>query len=150
MDLTGKVVLVVEDDPSVAENNMACIKETGASVSSTDQVNAALRIVKGRAVDVVMTDFHLKDGDASELVAGLEAYEESPGVVVLGAAGEEKMKELGKYACVQEVLTKPVDRTALQKSVENVARASGQSSRLSPKLISAEERRKILDEMMDI
>ncbi len=147
MDLTGRTVLIVEDDPSVAESNMSCVKATGASVTTTARVSAAVQMVKTRPIEVIVTDFNLTDGDARDLLSLLDKEGIRRNVLVLGAADKSRMEEIGEHHQVGSVLTKPVECSTLQAEISGLLENSGDSPDLSPKLISWEERRRILDEI---
>jgi CheY-like chemotaxis protein len=63
MQLTGFTVLVVEDDVDNLELLISHLEQEGALVLGAENVNAALRLASEHAIDALLCDLELPDGD---------------------------------------------------------------------------------------
>jgi DNA-binding response OmpR family regulator len=65
--LTGRVVLVVEDEPLIALDIAQAIEAAGARAISTHSIAAALRAIEDPSVTAAIVDHALGDGDSSQI-----------------------------------------------------------------------------------
>lgn len=119
----GALILVVDDDPYICETLRNSLEERGYSVSTSQDGEQAVEIVKERPKDVIFIDLKLP------LVNGLMVYLEikkvNPDVVtVMMTAYKEEMQEVldqalahGAYAC----LHKPFDLEEVAAILEEIA-----------------------------
>src|SRR5690349_9273953 len=66
-------VLIVDDDPALAENVSEIIATLGVDVQSAGSMAAALARARAASFDLVLVDVRLPDGDGTELVAPMRA-----------------------------------------------------------------------------
>ena len=78
-------VLVVEDAEVYALLLARALEQRGHEVRSVDSVAAACQALRERCVDLLLTDMHLPDGDAAQLLAQLAAGAAPARVVVMTA-----------------------------------------------------------------
>ncbi len=67
------VVLIVEDDEELREAFVLSVRDAGFVVESADSVRAALLLLRGIHVDLVLTDYALPDGTGLEMLARAQA-----------------------------------------------------------------------------
>jgi CheY-like chemotaxis protein len=124
--LTGVRVLVVDDDQDTGELFAAALSACGADAVVAASAREALRIVDGRALDVVLTDIAMPGADGYWLLREIRgsADERTRSVPVLAttAFGREHIKSRTLAAGFVEHLEKPVDPETLCAAV---ARAVG-------------------------
>jgi DNA-binding NtrC family response regulator len=104
-------VLVVEDDPSLAENLAEAIAARGHRVEVKDGVRGTEGLTSAPAVAIV--DFQLRDGTGIEIADRLTAR--NPGTRIVFVTGHVDALERGlpTRLCQLERLEKPVDLTRL-------------------------------------
>lgn len=67
----GKVsVLLVEDDPPVRDATRMLLKAEGYRVTAVESMAEALRKVREESIDLLVTDYHLNDGETGTDVIG--------------------------------------------------------------------------------
>ncbi len=122
-------VLIIEDDPVVADVLGMTIEEAGHFKSTAHTIEAALTELKHNDIDAVLLDINLPDGDGTRLARLIRKnHMPMPILVVSGNAGiDDKITALGAGA--DGYLTKPFDRFELLANLEAIIRrTNGHSS----------------------
>ncbi len=65
--LTGRLVLVAEDEPLIAHEIKLAFEEEGAWVIRAHTLNEALRVVENPALSAAILDHALSDGDTTKV-----------------------------------------------------------------------------------
>jgi len=79
--LTGKSILIVDDEPDLREFLADEIRMIGASVYEAENGRKAFEIVKNEKIDAIISDIRMPDGDGVELLDRVRS--ENPGIPVL-------------------------------------------------------------------
>ena len=130
--LVGKAamhILIVEDDPVVADVLGMTLEEAGHFQSTAHNIETALAELKHNTVDAVLLDINLPDGDGTRLARLIRKnHMPLPIVVVSGnASTDDKIAALGAGA--DGYLTKPFDRFELLANLDAIIRRThGHSS----------------------
>jgi DNA-binding response OmpR family regulator len=117
---TGKTVLVVDDDASLRLLCRVNLELDGYRVLEADSVAGARDVLAQEAVDAILLDFHLGDGDGRELIESLEG-DRPPVAFFTGSARIDA--EL--RALVEDVLPKPFTLEALAETVRGLVSRRG-------------------------
>jgi two-component system response regulator RegX3 len=97
-------VLVVEDDPAVAEPLLAGLQRNGIEVDHV--VYASQVIAAAQGVDVVLLDLGLPDGDGLEVLRELRRTLDIP-VIIATARGDETDRIVGLELGADDYVVKP-------------------------------------------
>lgn len=130
--LVGKAamhILIVEDDPVVADVLGMTLEEAGHFQSTAHNIETALAELKHNTVDAVLLDINLPDGDGTRLARLIRKnHMPLPILVVSGnASTDDKIAALGAGA--DGYLTKPFDRFELLANLDAIIRRThGHSS----------------------
>ena len=122
-------ILIVEDDPVVANVLGITIEEAGHFQSTAHNIETALAELKHNNIDAVLLDINLPDGDGTRLARMIRKnYMPVPILVVSGdASTDDKIAALGAGA--DGYLTKPFDRFELLANLDAIiGRPHGHSS----------------------
>ena len=122
-------ILIVEDDPVVADVLGMTLEEAGHFQTTVHNIETALAELKHNAIDVVLLDIDLPDGDGTRLARLIRKnYMPGPILVVSGnASTDDKIAALGAGA--DGYLTKPFDRFELLANLDAIIRRThGHSS----------------------
>ncbi len=112
-------MLVVEDDPAVAEPLLAGLQRNGIE---TDHVVYASQVVMAaQNVDVVLLDLGLPDGDGLEVLRELRRTSDIP-VIIATARGDETDRIVGLELGADDYVVKPFSVRELAARVRAVAR----------------------------
>ncbi len=65
--LTGRLILVAEDEPLIAHEIKLAFEEEGAWVIRAHTLNEALRVVENPALSAAILDHALSDGDTTKV-----------------------------------------------------------------------------------
>ncbi len=114
-------VLVVDDDPTVAEVVTRYLQRDGFVVETVGDGAAALEAARERPPDLVILDLMLPGIDGLEVCRALRATSPVP-VVMLTALGEEADRILGLEVGADDYVTKPFSPRELVLRVRSVLR----------------------------
>jgi CheY-like chemotaxis protein len=112
-NLSGRRVLIVEDEPMVAWLLDDMLVDFGCAVVGTaDRVEEALAMIEGRPIDAVVLDVNLR-GQMSYPVADVLAARGVPFVLTTGYARDRLLEPYRKYP----YLLKPYHRQAMRDAL---------------------------------
>jgi two-component system alkaline phosphatase synthesis response regulator PhoP len=119
-----KSVLVVEDDPRIAQIVQDYLRHAGFSVLITGDGTAALALARDRRPDLVVLDLGLPGIDGIEVARGLRRESQVP-LIMLTARVEESDRLLGLEVGADDYVTKPFSPRELVARVRAVLRRTG-------------------------
>lgn len=122
-------ILIVEDDPVVADVLSMTLEEAGHVQTTAHNIETALAELKHNAIDVVLLDIDLPDGDGTRLVRLIRKNYMPVAILVVSgnASTDDKIAALGAGA--DGYLTKPFDRFELLANLDAIIRRThGHSS----------------------
>jgi len=117
-------VLVVEDDPTVAEVVTRYLEREGFAVESVGDGNEALASADAQLPDLVVLDIMLPGLDGLEVCRRLRSRAPIP-VVMLTARGSEEDRVLGLELGADDYVSKPFSPRELTARVKAVLRRAG-------------------------
>jgi len=130
-------VLVVEDDPTVAEVVTSYLERADHHTESiADGTSAAARLsdAADRSIDLVILDLMLPGLDGIEVCRRLRSARPELPVIMLTALGEEDDRIAGLEVGADDYITKPFSPRELVLRVESVLRRS--TTPLEPKTLT--------------
>ena len=115
-------VLVVKDDPIVADVLGMTLEEAGHFKTTANTIETALSELKHNQIDAILLDLNLPDGDGTRLARLVRKnHILVPILVISGNSGiDEKITALGAGA--DGYLTKPFDRYELMANLDAIMR----------------------------
>jgi len=140
-------VLLVEDDPSLAEFLSRVLLEEGATCTACGTLAAARAASRGGAFDVIVLDWMLPDGDGLALCSELRAALDTTPILMLTARGETPDRVVGLRAGADDYLVKPFDVEELLARLDALVRRAAFAASLTvgPLVIDRLMRRATLD-----
>jgi DNA-binding response OmpR family regulator len=114
-------VLVVDDDPTVAEVVGTYLERAGFGVLTATTGTTALDAVHTHAPDLVLLDLMLPDLDGLEVCRRIRATSQTP-IIMLTALGEEVDRVLGLEVGADDYVTKPFSPRELVLRAQSVLR----------------------------
>ncbi|MFF0221356.1 response regulator transcription factor [Streptomyces sp. NPDC004629] len=130
-DRGGARVLVVEDDPTVAEVVCGYLDRAGYAVDRAGDGPTALTRATAHWPDLVVLDLMLPGMDGLEVCRRLRGRASVP-VIMLTARGDEDDRVLGLEVGADDYVTKPFSPRELVLRVESVLRRTRPGSDLRP------------------
>jgi two-component system nitrogen regulation response regulator GlnG len=128
----GRTILVADDDRTIRTVLTQALGRIGCRVRATGSANALWRMVEEGEGDMVVTDVHMPDGDALDLLPAIRRKRPELPIVVMSAQNTVltaiRAAEVGAY----EYLPKPFDLkellTVIEKGLEDrKSRANGEA-----------------------
>ncbi len=121
----GRVILLVEDSPSVRTITTRMLRSVGYVVIEKQSPQEALRIVKGGLVDIdlVLTDVVMPDLDGTEFAIQLAEIEPRLPILFMSGYTDSALKRYGAEFRHTSLINKPFTRTSL---IEHIERAISQ------------------------
>ena len=115
MALTGRTVLIVDDDAFSRRYLRVLLEERGVNVLEAGDGAAALQRLETTVVDAVITDFHMPRLDGIGLAEGVRtaALACRPPILALSAREDAGWLDAARAAGIVEFVTKPVESDEL-------------------------------------
>jgi two-component system catabolic regulation response regulator CreB len=113
-------VLVVEDEPAIAESLAYSLRREGYGVTVAGTLADAE--TKASDADLVILDLMLPDGSGFDLLAGLRRLERPPAVIVLSSRDQEADRVAGLETGADDYVTKPFSPREVVARVRAVLR----------------------------
>ncbi|OEJ68288.1 response regulator transcription factor CtrA [Magnetovibrio blakemorei] len=117
-------VLLVEDDPAMAQSVELMLKTAGMVVDSTDLGEDGLEIGKLYDYDIIVLDLMLPDMDGLEVLRRLRDARVATPVLILSGLTESEMKVKGLGSGADDYLTKPFNKEELLARIQAIVRRS--------------------------
>jgi DNA-binding response OmpR family regulator len=124
----GALVLVVDDDDTVAEVVNAYLENAGLEAVHVSNGSDALRCIAEMSPDLVVLDLMLPDVDGLEVCRRVRQDSDVP-VIMLTALGTEVDRVLGLEVGADDYITKPFSPRELVLRVQSVLRRAGAAGR---------------------
>jgi DNA-binding response OmpR family regulator len=115
-------ILVVEDDPSIADLVDVYLRRDGHDVLSVGTGAAALAAVTDRRPDVVVLDIGLPDMDGLDVCRRIRSDDPALGIIFLTARDDEVDRVLGLEFGADDYVTKPFSPRELVARVKALLR----------------------------
>ena len=122
-----RTVLLVEDEPSIAEPLAESIAREGFETKVAGTVAEALALAAQLEPDLVLLDVMLPDGSGLDVCRELRQRSQVP-IIMLTARGEEADRIVGLELGADDYVTKPFSPRELAARVRTVLRRSGSTS----------------------
>jgi two-component system OmpR family response regulator/two-component system response regulator QseB len=126
-------ILLVEDDPSLADGIATALQREGYAVDPASTGAQALRLARGTAPDLVVLDLGLPDIDGVALLKQLRTFLKAP-VLILTARDAIDEKIRGLDAGADDYLTKPFNQAELFARLRALERRTAAGDHTSSEL----------------
>lgn len=111
-------LLLVDDDPSLLKLLGMRLTSEGFQVTTAESGQEALRLLAREKIDLVISDLRMDEMDGMALFAEIQKYQPGMPVIILTAHGSIPDAVAATQQGVFSFLTKPVDRDALYKAID--------------------------------
>jgi DNA-binding response OmpR family regulator len=126
-------VLVVEDEPAIAESLAYSLRREGYAVETAATLADAAEKVGG--VDLIILDLMLPDGSGFDLLADLRRLDSPTAVIILSSRDHEADRVAGLETGADDYVTKPFSPREVVARVRAVLRRAQKEERSSTKLL---------------
>lgn len=149
-------VMLVDDDPGFVRSCARLLSDMGYDVEAAFDGEEAIRLVRERSFDVVMTDLHVPNMDGLQVLRAVQEHDSDvPVVLMTGGPDLESARQAVECGALS-YLVKPITTAQLEEIVARAVRLHRAASRRRRILRSSErhtlERRNLqeqLDRSMD-
>ncbi|MEH2922341.1 two-component system response regulator GlrR [Samsonia erythrinae] len=121
-------LLLVDDDPSLLKLLGMRLTSEGFSVMTAESGQEALRLLTRESFDLVISDLRMDEMDGMALFSEIQRYQPGMPVIILTAHGSIPDAVAATQQGVFSFLTKPVDRDALYKAIDEAMALSAPTS----------------------
>lgn len=123
-------ILIVDDEPSIAELIEFNLQKAGYHVLKTDNGLSALQLVRANKPDLIILDLMIPGIDGMEVCRRLKGQQHTAGIpiIMLTAKNEEVDKIVGLELGADDYMTKPFSPRELVARVKAVLRRSHKES----------------------
>ncbi len=116
-----KHVLIVEDDPIVADVVAACLEEAEFETTITASGQAALNMISDTHIDICVVDLGLPDMDGLSLTREIKSTT-NIGIIILSGRGDTTERIIGLEVGADDYLGKPFEPRELLARVRSIIR----------------------------
>jgi DNA-binding NtrC family response regulator len=148
LSVSGRILLL-EDDRILAGHVRDALRSAGFRSRMTGTVRAALQALAEEPPDLLLTDFHLPDGTAFDVLDKIAQIGPSCRVIVMSAADEAELQPLNGYSMVVQLLRKPVEMKCIMGAVHRHVRTTPYHSHHANRRVGLQERLRLLDVAAD-
>lgn len=138
-DLSGKRVLVIEDDPSIAIGLRINLESEGYVVDVADDGERGLELARSNAPDLVILDIMLPKLNGLEVLHSIRADGLNMPIIILSAKAGEMDKVAGLELGAEDYVAKPFSLAELlarvRAGLRRVVAAGGAPSDRKPKVV---------------
>jgi len=120
-------LLLVDDDPSLLKLLGMRLTSEGFHVTTAESGQEALRLLGREQIDLVISDLRMDEMDGMALFAEIQKHQPGMPVIILTAHGSIPDAVAATQQGVFSFLTKPVDRDALYKAIDEALAQSSPS-----------------------
>lgn len=120
-------LLLVDDDPSLLKLLGMRLTSEGFRVTTAESGAEALRLLHRERIDLVLSDLRMDEMDGMALFAEIQKFQPGMPVIILTAHGSIPDAVAATQQGVFGFLTKPVDRDALYKAIDEALAQSSPS-----------------------
>lgn len=121
-------LLLVDDDPSLLKLLGMRLTSEGFTVITATSGQEALRLLLREKIDLVISDLRMDEMDGLALFAEIQKNQPGMPVIILTAHGSIPEAVAATQQGVFSFLTKPVDRDALYKAIDDALKLSPPTS----------------------
>ncbi|CAM3692367.1 two-component system response regulator GlrR [Rahnella victoriana] len=121
-------LLLVDDDPSLLKLLGMRLTSEGFRVTTAESGAEALRVLHRDRIDLVLSDLRMDEMDGMALFAEIQKFQPGMPVIILTAHGSIPDAVAATQQGVFSFLTKPVDRDALYKAIDEALAQSSPSA----------------------
>ena len=125
-------ILVVDDEPQIAEVLVAYLEREGLAVEVCASVAEALKALARFAPDVLVLDVTLPDGSGLDVLRAASAPETRVPTIMLTARGEESDRVVGLELGADDYVTKPFSPRELVARVRSLLRRTAELREAAP------------------
>jgi PAS domain S-box-containing protein len=122
-DLSGRRLLVVDDDRDACELVTHLLSEAGADITQTHSATQALSLLETRPFDAILSDIGMPEMDGFQLVREIRRLPGSAGqtpAIALTAFGRTEDRRNAMISGFDVFLSKPIDASELMATVARV------------------------------
>ncbi|MDY0971688.1 two-component system response regulator GlrR [Siccibacter turicensis] len=112
-------LLLVDDDPGLLKLLGMRLTSEGYSVETAESGAEGLRVLAREKIDLVISDLRMDEMDGLQLFAEIQKMQPGMPVIILTAHGSIPEAVAATQQGVFSFLTKPVDRDALYKAIDD-------------------------------
>ena len=121
LDLTGRSILLVEDNQITAEITERLMMDFGASITLVYDGKGALEYLQKERADIILLDWKLPDFEGEELISRIEQYKDKYSDLIIFTGYDADYISTGlKYP----VLNKPLIRNDLENLFKHILEGS--------------------------
>jgi DNA-binding NtrC family response regulator len=125
-------ILIVDDEESTRLLQRIILERHGHEVSTAAGGDEALRNLRAKSIDIVITDLQMPDVHGFELISVLRDLSPKPTIIVVSGTGPGQL-EVAKAVGAQFTLNKPVYEEPLVAIVDQALASRAQSARTESK-----------------
>ncbi len=111
-------ILVIDDEPSILEFFARLLRLKGFSVQTAASGAAALEIMSGSEVDLVITDIILPQMDGFQILDAVRQKNPDIPVIIMTGQGDAETVRKAMLRGADEYITKPFKREELSMVIE--------------------------------
>ena len=117
MSLSGKTILIVDDELGIRELFKEELTDNGANVLEASSGNMAIEVFNKGGVDVVISDIRMPDGDGVQLVKSIKEKNSDIPIYLITGFSDYTGNEL-KVLGIEAIIFKPFDISEVVQMVD--------------------------------
>lgn len=129
LSLSGKRILVIDDDPAVRALVEHCLRDLGAEVLLAKHAEDGLRQAAAESFDLVLLDLKMPDFDGMSLLKTLQLAVSKPPIVILSSVESRRITEQAVEEGAFGFVHKPIQVSTFASQIAEILNWSEQEPR---------------------
>ncbi|NNG01809.1 MAG: sigma-54-dependent Fis family transcriptional regulator [Desulfobacteraceae bacterium] len=133
-------VLIVDDDPAIADILSRIVKKLGHSSTSASDVRMGMDHLASGEFDVVLLDVFLPDGNGLEMIPGIKESHHAPEIIIITAFGDPDSAELAIKNGAWDYILKPSPTESIMLTIKRaLAYRKEKQAAATPRLLRRDD-----------
>ncbi len=122
MEQTKPQILIIEDEPAIAELVALTIREFDANIEKTFSAEQAIFLLQNKSYDLILADWMLPGLQGIDLVKAVKSKNPEQLILMITAKADSDSIVMGLEAGADDYVSKPFDPRILAARVKNLLR----------------------------
>lgn len=129
LQLAGKRILVIDDDPAVRDLVRRCLQDLGAEVFLAEHAEDGLKQAAAESFDLVLLDLKMPDFDGMSLLKTLQLSVSRPPIVILSGVESRRITQQAVEEGAFGFVHKPISASTFASQIAEILNWSEQEPR---------------------
>ena len=105
----AKKIMIVDDEPAIAETLQFILEEEGYSVMTSSDGTVLEKYMNGSTPDLILLDYWLPKKNGDEIAKALKSRKDTQHIPIIMMSASNNIRDIAREAGVNDFIPKPFD-----------------------------------------